>query len=363
MYLKRSSSYLKSMENPYSPLSASEDSTSTSLVKSESNNLRVPTMADSAEESNISVENVSNWTRDLGREEAQLNLESMSTFYWRNFQSLEKSRILNHNPLRASPSATRNGWAPMIVLASEGIAADWKGCCLGQYSLAGEYHGSPYYVQSNTLAGSDPTYLYRAHDNKWWISDALGEQRGWLKNTSNSVNVPELHWRVSINRTFHADPRLTASSSQLSECGDIAVTSDGQAEDIQSDCLGVYRRTDIISSGRFVFKHQTREKYLSIPPGKRVWSIGGTATAGIQSAAGANCPASNRNRYSERDNEKSWMYWNNGEWHEDPNITVICTNHGPEEEDEERPGPIALAFSVRRDGKETLVEEMQPQLA
>ena len=64
-------------------------------------------------------------------------------------------------------------------------------------------------------------------------------------------------------------------------------------------------------------------------PGSSYWGIGdkpGATTSGIQSAAGANCPASNRNRYSEWQDEKSWRYWDN-EWQEDPTITVICSHH------------------------------------
>ena len=89
----------------------------------------------------------------------------------------------------------------------------------------------------------------------------------------------------------------------------------------------------MISSGRMVFKHQTLEKYLSIAPGSTVWSTRdkpGADTGGIQSAAGANCPASKRNRYSERDNVKSWRYSNKDGWHEDPTITVTCSNHSPD---------------------------------
>ena len=52
----------------------------------------------------------------------------------------------------------------------------------------------------------------------------------------------------------------------------------------QSDCLGVYRRTELISGGRFVFKHQERDTFL-----------------GIRSAAGANCPASNTDMMKRKD--------------------------------------------------------------
>ena len=128
------------------------------------------------------------------------------------------------------------------------------------------------------------------------------------------------------------DPQLTVRCGPLTECGDITVSSNGPTANKKSECLGVYKRTHIISCGRFVFKHQDRERYLSIPPGNTSWMITdkpGDTAGDIQSAAAANCPASYRNRYNERLNQKSWMYGNNGRWHEDPTITVTCSNHSP----------------------------------
>ena len=128
------------------------------------------------------------------------------------------------------------------------------------------------------------------------------------------------------------DLQLTARCGPLTECGDITVTSNGPTANKRSDCLGVYKRTDIISCGRPVFKHQDRDKYLSMTPGCITWGIGdkpGDTTAGIKSAAGANCPASNKNRYNEVRNWKFWLYYDNGEWHADPTITVTCSNHTP----------------------------------
>ena len=225
----------------------------------------------------------------------------------------------------------------ILLFASDGKAAEYTGSLLGQYSLSGTLlvkdNRSPYYLQTNTLSDSDSShvYLYRA-DNQWFVYSALGKTGGWLNNPIDSVSVPETGWKVSDGKGgWLDDPQLTVRCGPLTECGDITVTSNGPTANKRSDCLGVYKRTDIISCGRFVFKHQDRDKYLRIAPGKTVWTIGdkpGDTTAYIQSAAGANCPASNRNRYSERLNVKSWMYGHDG-WHEDPTITVTCTNHNP----------------------------------
>jgi len=219
---------------------------------------------------------------------------------------------------------------PVLTLASDGIAVEEGN--LGQYSLSGEHNNSPYYVQTNTLSNSDsvPVYLYRADNNQWNVGPFLGKRGGWLKNLRASVSVPETGWKVFTNdrngKGWRDDPQLTVRCGPLTECGDITVTSNGPTAEKKSDCLGVYKRTELMSCGRFVFKHQARHKYLSIAPGATNWIIGGKpgATKGyIVSAAGANCPASQRNRYSERLDKKSWMYSNN----EDPSITVTCSNH------------------------------------
>ena len=66
------------------------------------------------------------------------------------------------------------GREPVIVLASDGIAAERQGGKLGQYRLSGELNKSPYYVQSSNISHSSPVYLYRTEDNQWWVSDVLG---------------------------------------------------------------------------------------------------------------------------------------------------------------------------------------------
>merc|ERR1712242_382931 len=76
---------------------------------------------------------------------------------------------------RSDIKTAGEGREPVIVLASDGIAAEYNGDRLGQYSLSGELNNSPYYVQTNTLSDSDrpPTYLYRNDNNQWWVSDVL----------------------------------------------------------------------------------------------------------------------------------------------------------------------------------------------
>ena len=261
-----------------------------------------------------------------------------------NSQQIEDKIQTRESKSFDSPTASGNGkeaeseraWPAMVVLASEGIAAEY-GCNLGQYSQQpGEHNKAPYYLHSHTLRGghSPPVYLYRADDNQWYVGSIMGKRGGWLQNPSDCLSVPKTGWKVTDDKgIFTADPQLTVSYRKLTPCGDITVASNGPTASKMGYYLGVYRRTDMISSGRMVFKHQTLEKYLSIAPGTTVWSTRdkpGADTGGIQSAAGANCPASNKNRYNKRLDKKSWMFSDNGEWHEDPSITVTCTHHNPD---------------------------------
>merc|ERR1712150_170309 len=127
--------------------------------------------------------------------------------------------------------------------ASDGIAAEWNGGKLGQYNLSGEHNNSSYYVQTDTLTGSPPVYLYRTDDNLWWVS-VLGKG-GWLNNPSDSVSVPETGWKVADGKgSWRDDPQLTVRCGPLTECGDITFTSNGPTANIQSDWLGVYNRTE-----------------------------------------------------------------------------------------------------------------------
>ena len=220
---------------------------------------------------------------------------------------------------------------PLLVISSDGIGPETYGSRLGQYELKGELNNCPYYVQSDTFTSSPPHYLYRAENKEWYVSPLLGICGGGLTNPRDSESVPGDGWLVSVSGTWTADPQCRVSPGPLSECGDITVSAspDSPTAKMWADCLGVFRPTDMFSAGRRVFKHQSREKYLSIPPGETRWMITDTPGAdkgGIRSAAGANCPASERNTISVLNNWNYWTYRDNG-CKEDPSISVTCSKH------------------------------------
>jgi len=243
--------------------------------------------------------------------------------------------------------------AAVLVIRSDGLAAEWHGGRLGQYELKGELNNCPYYVQTTTNKYQHSTsppnylntiyhlpsttnYLYRADDKEWYVSSVLGKRGGGLNNLRESETVPGDGWLVGDGKGWTADPQCRVSPGPLSECGDITVSASTDSptyESVRPNPLGVFKPTDMFSSGRRVFKHQSSERYLSIPPGKNTWMITDATRAGkalLRSAAGANCPASERNRFSGLSLESWSCYMDmdyHHEWKEDPSITVTCTKH------------------------------------
>ena len=224
---------------------------------------------------------------------------------------------------------------PLLVISCDGIGPETYGSRLGQYELKGELNNCPYYVQSDTFTSSPPHYLYRAENKEWYVSPLLGICGGGLRNPRDTETVPGDGWLVGVRGTWTADSKCWVSPGPPSECGDITVSAspNSPTAHYHPDCLGVFRPTDMLSCGRRVFKHQSGEKFLRIPPGKSSWGVGdtpGASSSGIQSAAGANCPASKRNRFSDRFKVKSWRCAEKEGLKEDPSITVTCSIHSKE---------------------------------
>ena len=60
-----------------------------------------------------------------------------------------------------------------LVISSTGEAAERWGHYLGQYEIAGEHHGAPYYKQTGGLG-----YLYRDAQTAWRAGLKLGASGG-----------------------------------------------------------------------------------------------------------------------------------------------------------------------------------------
>ena len=150
-----------------------------------------------------------------------------------------------------------------------------------------------------------------------------------LKNASETESVPLSGWRCHVGDVkFIDDPHLRISHDQPPACGEITISATGGAAKWPS-CLGVYTPTKTFSAGRQVFKHQTQERYLLVPPDKVSWLVQPSVESKVawmaSSCAPSMCPEDPRARTSERLGLTSWRYADNS-W-KDGDITVKCSVH------------------------------------
>ena len=128
------------------------------------------------------------------------------------------------------------------------------------------------------------------------------------------------------------DPHLRISPDLSPACEEITITASGVAARKLSACVGVYTPTQMFSAGRRVFRHQTKERYLLVPPGKDEWdvkeSIQGRGAQIASSCAPSMCPADPRAGSSVLLNKTSWVYRyrKTDEWRQG-DIKVKCSVH------------------------------------
>ena len=87
----------------------------------------------------------------------------------------------------------------LIVISSDGIAAEKAGYCLGQFEYDEDLKC---FSQSSTEKDSkhyEPKLVYQDNNNGDWFVAAKGyphKPGGWLKNTIMSATVPTKGWKV-----------------------------------------------------------------------------------------------------------------------------------------------------------------------
>ena len=226
-----------------------------------------------------------------------------------------------------------------LLVTSSGPSAENQGDMLGIYKKAGTHNNCPYYRQEDTeMSDGEEEVIYRSNEGGWVIGPGLDGIRH-LKNASKTESVPLTGWTCwdSVSQKDRYDQYLRIFPDQPPACGEITI-SDSVNKTIsdwyagQSKCLGVYMPTQMFSAGRRVFKHQTQERYLLVPPGKVYWRV----TESVESEGGwmrsgcapSMCPADPRAKTNERQGWTSWLYgkgkeggWRHGD------ITVKCSVH------------------------------------
>ena len=207
----------------------------------------------------------------------------------------------------------------MLLVTSTGAAAEEQGDCMGVFLLAGEHNNRPYYRQKHTLDTQGAKFLY-SHDNgDWVVSDILGEDDGYLKNTSQTASVPTSGWQYAADGEWLHDPPWhhdTITVTPLSDlssatCSSITISAKGEAARKQASSLGTFTPTGDYSAGRQVFSSD-RGRYLMVKAGYSNWSVRRSVTAtgaSIQSGCSPGmCPAHPRARSDNRDGQMSWQH-------------------------------------------------------
>ena len=216
-----------------------------------------------------------------------------------------------------------------LLVTSSGPSAEYWGGMLGIYKKAGTHNNCPYYklVDTERSDGVEQV-IYRLEEIGWAFGPGLDGSTA-LENASMTVSVPLTGWTCWIGDKFIDDPHLRISYDEPPSCGEITIRLSGDAAVKQPWCVGVYSPTQMFSSGRPVFKHQTQGIYLLVRPGYSSWRVQESVESEwswMQSGcAPTMCPADPRAQTSERNGQESWRYPDNGWKHGD--ITVKCSIH------------------------------------
>ena len=219
-----------------------------------------------------------------------------------------------------------------ILVTSAGPSAEHQGDMLGLYKDAGTHNNCHYYKQVDTeRTDRKEPVIYRSKEGEggWVIGPGLdGATR--LKNESNTESVPLSGWSCRTSYDID-DPYLRITPDLPPACGEITITASGDAAVKQPTCVGVYTPTLMFSAGRRVFKHQTQERYLLVPPGYDEWGVRErveTEGAKIASCcAPSMCPADPRAGSSRPLDRTSWVFKDQtGDWIQG-NIKVKCSVH------------------------------------
>lgn len=223
--------------------------------------------------------------------------------------------------------------ASMLLVTTTGPAAEYQGDMFGLYREDGLHNGVPYYRQLNKSKGQ---LLYQYSKDKWFVSDILGEDDGFLRNLTSSDTVPVSGWQYAEDDDewqHDEGMRVTQVDDVESvKCGDITITLSGEAAEHWSDCAGVFKPMGEFSMGRQAFRNPQTDKYLSVRPGAVIWGVRDnvdSTTASLASGCAPDlCPASHRASYNDRFNIKHWQYvGDDGEWHDSADIVVKCSTH------------------------------------
>ena len=231
-----------------------------------------------------------------------------------------------------------------ILITTTGHAADWRGGRLGIYEKAGAYNDCPIYIQLHNIGEGEPYVLFKHNSGFWCIGDSIGNNTFFLKNDSNTSNIPLMKWkyekimeREKRNKDFEdeewmIDPELRIKRAITVPCGDIHISSN--TKDVESEkpeCLGLYKATNLFSRGRMIFKHVSNQRYLMVDHWKVFWCIKDSpdslwAPHIHSNCAPSLCPADQRANISFRFKRTQWHY-SKGFSYCPADFNILCSVH------------------------------------
>jgi len=225
-----------------------------------------------------------------------------------------------------------------VVLSSTGGAAETFGGHLGEFAMAGEHGGRPYFKQRNTEDGDTDVFFF-SHGGQWLVTVRLGKPAGELTNDQDSPLPPVdgwLYWDWERKRHRDDDTSLTLEFASLSPCQMVRVAGEGEVVEEHGSQLGDYRlEVGRWSSGRPVFKKVNGEepRFLFVPDGGSHWTIKsstnvtGATGAFIVSGRATNSPSSPEAGPRHRLGWTGWHYsvqWGDSVHWEEGDISVTC---------------------------------------
>ena len=161
-----------------------------------------------------------------------------------------------------------------LVISSTGEAAERWGHYLGQYEIAGEHHGAPYYKQTGGLG-----YLYRDAQTAWRAGWVLGSTKDYqcvlYHPPTTGDTPPQSGWQYLDDDQHHDDPRLVLTPGPLSPPLTITLQAEGELATLFPHHLGTFSKTNQWSRGRPVYRNQEEKVLYHYHWGR--WSVGDTS--------------------------------------------------------------------------------------
>ena len=130
-----------------------------------------------------------------------------------------------------------------LVISSSGPAARVQAGAMGVFDYNPEVR--VYQQRHNQSIVDDYRYLSQSNiSSKWFLSDIVGKDEGWLLNSNTSSSVPTSGWLYSDNG-WKEDRSITLRGGDIDPCPSVTIKVTGAAHDKWPTCC----------QGRFVFNN------------------------------------------------------------------------------------------------------------